>query len=396
MVRMKKVPRFTVIRGTYVVNIPELAIYSNLKHHGFDPELLAARKTAFTDDEVDMPVRRLPTPTLAGPLSRTLSGGYLLGRVSQYRYYHEYLRGFDSAVKDSDILCPVDLGHPTSYQCLRHQPRAKVVVQVWDNIPFNWLDHRPIAQHYNAVLEKADFFIPLTLDADRTLRLQGVKENRRAQVYPGIDTEAFRPPSSKEREDARKKLGVGKDEVAIAFVGRIEFHKGIFTLIESLVETDKRVHLYIFGAGGDRALAETRARKLGVADRVRFCGSVPHKDIQPRVLWAVDALTLPSIPTQAWREQFGQVLIEAMSTGLPVISSLSGAIPEVVENGRSGFLVVPDSPSELTDSMNRLANDRSLRQKMGEEGRARVLKLFDAKVNSALLAKILHRVVEGS
>jgi glycosyltransferase involved in cell wall biosynthesis len=393
---MKKVPRFTVIRGTYVVNIPELAIYSNLKHHGFEPELLAARKTAFTDDEVDMPVRRLSTPVLAGPLSRTLPGGYLLGLVSQYRYYHEYLNGFDRAVKDSDILCPVDLGHPTSFQCLRHQPRAKVVVQVWDNIPFNWLEYRPIARHYDAVLEKADFFIPLTLDADRTLRLQGVANSRRAQVYPGIDTDAFRPPSQEERDKARKRLGVAKDEIAIAFVGRIEFHKGIFTLVEALVEADARVHLYFFGAGKDSGLAETRARRLGVSDRVRFCGSVPHKELTSRVLWASDALALPSIPTPAWREQFGQVLIEAMSTGLPVIGSRCGAIPEVVEDGHCGYIVVPDSPQELTDSMNHLAGDSGLRQKMGQDGRARVLKLFDAKVNSALLARILRPMVDAS
>jgi glycosyltransferase involved in cell wall biosynthesis len=393
---MKKVPRFTVIRGTYVVNIPELEIYSNLKHHGFAPELLAAKKTAFSDDEVDMPVRRLSTPAIAGPLSRTLPGGYLLGLVSQYRYYHEYLRGFDGAVKDSDILCPVDLGHPTSFQCLRHQPRAKVVVQVWDNIPFNWLDYRPIAEHYDAVLEKADFFIPLTLDADRTLKLQGVPSSKRAQVYPGIDTDAFKPPSPKEREDARKRLGAGKDEVSVAFVGRIEFHKGVFTLIEALVEADRRVHLYLFGAGKDRALAETRARRLGVSDRVKFCGTVPHKELSSRVLWASDALALPSIPTPAWREQFGQVLIEAMSTGLPVIGSTCGGIPEVVEDGHSGFVVVPDSPSELTSAMNQLAADPALRKRMGEDGRERVLKLFDAKVNSSHLAKVLRPLVERS
>jgi glycosyltransferase involved in cell wall biosynthesis len=393
---MEKVPRFTVVRGTYAVNLPELGIYSNLKYHGFAPELLAARRTNFTNDEVDMPVRRLPTPALVGPISRTVPGGFLIGLVSPYRYYHEYLRGFDKAAKDSDVLCPVDLGHPTSFQCLRQQPRAKVVVQVFDNIAFNWPHDRPLAQHCNAVLEKADFFIPFTKDADRSLRLEGVGSARRAHVYPGIDTSAFRPPTPEERESARKVLGVGREDVVIALVGRIEFQKGIFTMLEALVDTDPRVRLHVYGQGRDHALAETRAKNLGVSGRVKFCGSVPHNEIQPRVLWGVDALVLPSLPLPIVREQLGQTLIEAMSTGLPVIGSVSGGVPEVVDAGRNGFLVTPDIPQELTDSMNRLAGDAELRRKMGEEGRARVLRLFDAKVNSSRLAEILRSVLGSS
>jgi glycosyltransferase involved in cell wall biosynthesis len=378
-----------------VVNIPELSIYSNLKHNGFSPELLAAKKTAFSDDEVDMPVRRLPTPAIVGPLSRTLPGGVLLSRVSQYRYLDEYLRGFDRAVKESDILCPVDLVHPTSFQCLRHHPRAKVVVQVFDNIPFNWLENRPVAQHCRAVMEQADFFLAFSLIADKALSLQGIASDRRAQVYPGIDTEAFRLASSVEREDARGKLGAGKDDVIIAFVGRVEYHKGIFSLLEAMVDTDVRVRLHVYG-GGRRALAESRAKKLGLSDRVRFFGFVPHKELRSRVLCSADALVLPSLPLPAWREQFGQVLIEAMSVGLPAIGSRSGAIPEVVDNGRTGLLVTPDIPTELADAMNRLAGDKALRQRMGTEGRARVLKLFDAKVNSSRLAEILRRTVASA
>lgn len=389
-------PTVTVIRGTFQANLPELAIYAHLKGHGFRPELLGARHSSYADEEVGMPVRRLPTPRLLGPLSKTVAGGYLLGRVSPYRYYHEFLQGFDTAVAQSDILVPVDLGHPTSYQALLQRPRAKVVVQVWDNIPFNWPKDRPLARHYEAVLQQADLFIPFTRDADRVLSEEGVGPDRRVQVYPGLDRTQFRPPTPEERKTSRAGLGARDDEVVVSFVGRVEAYKGILTLVEALPKSDPKVRLHVFGEGAARASAERRAAELGVEGRIRFWGAVPHRDLLRRVLWGSDALAVPSIPTEQWREQFGQVFIEAMAAGLPVVGSRSGAVPEVIEHGVNGLLVPPDSPDELSSALTRLAQEPEARTTWGMAGQRTVEEKFDDRTNAATLAtvlweRVLHR-----
>jgi glycosyltransferase involved in cell wall biosynthesis len=385
----------TVVRGTHTVDLPELSIYANLAQHGFAPELLAARKTNFEDHEVAMPVRRLATPPISGPVSRTMAGGYVIGRISPYRYMHEYLRGFDKAVAGSDILFPADLGHPTSFQCLKHRPRAKVVVQCWDNIPFNWPEDRPLSKHYRAVLEQADFFFPFSKFADRCLRLEGVGADRRAQVYCGMDLEAFRPPAPAERDAARQAMGARNDEVVVTYVGRVAFHKGIFTILEALPDADRRVRLHVLGSGPGKRAAAARAKNLGVLDRVKFYGWVPHHEIQAKVLWGTDIAVLPSVPTEQWRDQFPEVVMEFMATGLPLVASKTGGIPEEVDDGVTGILCTPDYPMEFTDALNRLAADLPLRQKMGRAARARAETMLDAKKNARELAAILKTRVLG-
>jgi glycosyltransferase involved in cell wall biosynthesis len=390
---IRRTPRVSVVRGTYQINVPELGIYAQLAQHGFAPELIAPRRCALDDHEAGMPVRRLAVPRLAGRISRTLAGGYLLGRVSPYRYFHEYLRGLPQALKQTDVAIPVDLGHPTSHQCLEAEPRPKVVVQVWDNIPFNWPEDRPLARHYEEVLEQADHFLALTDDADRALRLQGVETSRRSRVNIGIDLEEFRPPSVEEARRARQDLGVGPEEVVFAFLGRVEFWKGIFTLLEALGLIQVPLRLLVVGGGAGLSRARWLSRKLRLESRVFFRGPVPHAELQPRVLWGIDGVVIPSIPTPQWREQFGQAFLEAMAVGLPVIGSRTGAVPELVQDGVTGLLVPPDSPEDLRRALEELGSDGDLRRRYGQAGRRWAESRYNVGGQAATLAAILKRKV---
>ncbi len=388
-------PVLTVIRGTYQANLPELAIYAKLAGHGFAPELLGARRTAYRDEEVGMPVRRLATPRFAGRLSRNLVGGYLIGRINPYRYLAEYLRGFDVAVEGSTILAPVDLGHPTSYQAIAHRPRKKVVVQCWDNIPFNWPADRPLASHYTAVLEQADLFLAFSKMADWALVREGVSSQRRFQIYCGLDVRQHRPPREGEWDACRRELGVDAGTVVVTFVGRLFHGKGIFTLLEAWPEVDPQVRLCLVGSGPERGRAETRARQLGIASRVSFLGPVPHGQLQHRVLWGTDLFVMPSLSNPQWREQLPQTVIEAMASGLPVIASASGSIPETVRNGETGVLLPPDLPSVWAEEINGLAADPEKRRRFGAAGRRAVERTHDADRNARDLGEVLWRRVLG-
>lgn len=382
-------PRVMVIRGTYLAHVLELGIFERLARYGFDPHLVGARKTTYRDDEVKMPVHRLRVPAISGPLSKTLAGGYLIGRVSEYRYFHEYLLGFDRAVEGADILCPIDLGHPTSYQCLKHRPKCKVIVQCWENIPFNWPEDRPLARHYRAVLEQADLFLPFTQESDRVLRLEGVEASRRAQVYSGLDLKVFRPPSPAERTAARSALGAGPDEVIASYIARVDFSKGIFTTLEAMVDTDRRVKLHVFGGGKQGAAAQARAHNLGLDGRVKFWGPLKHEEVLARGMWGADMLVVPSIPTEQWREQLGQIHLEGIAAAVPVVATRSGSIPEVVKDGITGLTVAADMAVDVAEAMNRLAADPNLRKRLGSAGRKLAEETFDVEKNAPKLAAIL-------
>jgi glycosyltransferase involved in cell wall biosynthesis len=105
----------------------------------------------------------------------------------------------------------------------------------------------------------------------------------------------------------------------------------------------------------------------------------------------LDALILPSLTTPMWCEQYGRVLTEAMASGLPVIASRSGAIPEVVDV--AGLLVSEASVDDLAEAMGRLEVDRAEWDRLSRLGLARAATAFSPAVGAANLTDFWHRVV---
>src|SRR5262249_6255522 len=107
------------------------------------------------------------------------------------------------------------------------------------------------------------------------------------------------------------------------------------------------------------------AQELGIPERVSFCGFVPNEELPRRIAGA--ALLLH--PTQS--ESFGQVLGEAAALGLPVVTSRVGAVPEVVEHGRTGLLCRADDVEDFAQALSELAGSAELRARLGTQARAR-------------------------
>ena len=139
----------------------------------------------------------------------------------------------------------------------------------------------------------------------------------------GVDVERFAP-----RLTARS-----PGPFQLGYVGRLEKHKGVALLLGALAALDN-VHLGIYGDGPERQALEARASQLGLGERVRFYGFAPHAEL-PDVYRRFDALAMPSQRTTRWVEQFGRVAVEAMASGVPVLASADGALPEVVGDGES-------------------------------------------------------------
>jgi glycosyltransferase involved in cell wall biosynthesis len=118
---------------------------------------------------------------------------------------------------------------------------------------------------------------------------------------------------------------------------------------------------------------EERAVAGGIAGRLRIASAVPSMEV-PATLRSFDLLVLPSRTTPNWKEQFGRVLVEAMSCGVPVVATRSGEIPHVV--GDAGVLVPEGDSTALRDAIARIASDAALRDDLRQRGRAHVLSRY--------------------
>jgi glycosyltransferase involved in cell wall biosynthesis/GT2 family glycosyltransferase len=153
----------------------------------------------------------------------------------------------------------------------------------------------------------------------------------------GVDVELFEPA---QREAPADKKVVG-------YVGRLETHKGVDVLLRAVAARDDW-NLDIVGDGPQRAALERLAADLGIADRVRFLGFSSGHALAARYR-DMDVLAVPSLPTPNWLEQFCRVAVEAMASGVPIVASRSGAIPDVVAD--AGILVTPGDSDALASAL---------------------------------------------
>ncbi len=157
-------------------------------------------------------------------------------------------------------------------------------------------------------------------------------------------------------------------------VARLDFHKGIDTVIRALPAIRAAfpaVRYAVAGIGNRRSALEGLVRELGLGDAVRLLGFVPDDDL-PALYNAADLFVLASRRYDLLVEGFGIAIVEASASGLPVIASRSGGIPEAVREGETGFLVDPDDPAAVAATAIRLLGDDALRRRMGAAGRAAV------------------------
>lgn len=214
---------------------------------------------------------------------------------------------------------------------------------------------------------------------ERAIQL-GVNPSIIQVVHNGIDVDHF-APNARLRSDWRREQGVEDHEVVISSVNRLAPEKDVATVIQAFVQLLARgvpARLFVAGEGTLREELQALGRHLGVASRVQWLGHL--NDTLP-LYQGSDIFTLASLG-----EAFGFVLAEAMACGVPCVGSESGGIGEVIQDGCTGLLATPRNPSSFADAYERLARDRDLRHKMGQESVVRARHLFsvDRAVNETL------------
>jgi glycosyltransferase involved in cell wall biosynthesis len=179
----------------------------------------------------------------------------------------------------------------------------------------------------------------------------------------------------------------------IGFLGRLTSEKGVHTLIHAfaqILSSESDLQLLIVGSGKEESNLKQLVQSLEVTENVLFTGSVDHYRAMELVK-TLSVLVLPSLDIPTWREQFGHVLIEAMSFGIPVVGSDAGAIPWVIKDG--GLVFEQGNVDNLAHKLRLLLHDMALRN----ECIVRAKKLIDEEYSHEAVARkigaFLHEVV---
>lgn len=209
----------------------------------------------------------------------------------------------------------------------------------------------------------------------------------KCRVVPlGIEVDRFQEtPEIRQAANALREQYPGP---LIAFVGRLRYYKGLHFLIRAMGGVDAT--LLAVGGGSDLEQLRAEAAALGVAKRCRFLGDLPEPEMTA-VLHAADLFCLPS---HLRSEALGLSQIEAMASGLPVVSCrIPSGVPFVNQDGLTGLTVEPESPEALARALNKLLGDEPLRRRMGEAARLRASTVFSAARMCDNLMQVYRQVL---
>jgi glycosyltransferase involved in cell wall biosynthesis len=239
--------------------------------------------------------------------------------------------------------------------CNWFAPQIPVVMQTNQNIlhdypfPFNWLERRAFRRVAAAYA--------CSETVCEVLRAKGF--DKPAPIIPfGVNTEAFRPrPARSERSDR---------PLTIGYVGRMLPGKGLNVLADALEELRGVAwQLLVVGDGPERAEFERRLTASNLLARTRFTGAI-NFSLVPELFQELDLLVIPTETTKRIREQFGRVIVEAMASGVPVIGSTCGAIPEVI--GNAGTVFPEGDAVGLARALRQMLSDQGLRERLAVAG----------------------------
>jgi glycosyltransferase involved in cell wall biosynthesis len=206
---------------------------------------------------------------------------------------------------------------------------------------------------------------------------------RRLTVVPvGVDHDVFRP-----YEDVVKKPG----RLMVTSSSDVPM-KGLVPLLEALAKlrAERDIELVVIGRPRPEGRVATTMERLGLSDVVTTISGVSDEDLA-RLYGEAEVAIVPSL-----YEGFSLPAIEAMSCAVPVVATTGGALPEVVgTSGETGLLVEPNNPDALVVAIRTLLDDAALRERLGAQGRERVMRRFTWEVTARGTAACYHAVLSG-
>ena len=211
-------------------------------------------------------------------------------------------------------------------------------------------------------------------------------------IYNGIDTTTYSPTPENSSKGTwlRDKWGVTKSEFLLGIVSRVarlnmKGHMDLLDILKNYEET-RNWKLVIIGKGKYLPILKYRAWKYGIYDRIIFAG---HHTDMPAALSAIDVMAFPSK-----LETFGLAAAEAMAMEKPVVTYAVGGLPEVIDNGSTGFLVEKNNIKAFYEALCQICNNTDLKKKFSLNSRQKVIEAFSYQPTTDRISKLYNTIVQ--
>ena len=260
---------------------------------------------------------------------------------------------------------------------------ARTLFFSWQNLlrHYPW----PFSRLERQVLCRSTAGIVGNHEAVSVWRAKGFQGPLRVIPQFGVDPELFKPAPLNNAADGARPFVVG-------YAGRLVREKGVDLLLRAAAQLPEDVHVRLVGAGPEQPALQRLGERLGLGQRLSIVPLVPSTEM-PRALAGFGCLVLPSRSRPNWKEQFGRVLIEAMSSEVPVIGSDSGEIPHVI--GPAGLVFPEGDVAALAAAIERLYADEAERRRLASAGRQRALELYTQRRVAAQHVAVYRQMLAG-
>jgi glycosyltransferase involved in cell wall biosynthesis len=243
--------------------------------------------------------------------------------------------------------------------------------------------HRSAGTHINAVCRQS-YFHALGL---------GVDPAQLSCIPNGVDVQRFRPRTDAEATDAadlRCALALEGDAPLVGFVGRLSVEKGPEVFVRTALHLHRhfpRAHFVLIGEGPQRASLQALAERHGLQHCVHFAGL---RADMPACYRELDLVVGSS-----WSEALPLALMEALASGVPVVATRVGGVPELIAHGLTGFLATPGDHEGLSTHMATLLADPALRRRMGAAARDWAVQRLQLDQSVRRTGELLERLAQG-
>lgn len=272
------------------------------------------------------------------------------------------------------LVCTVHSTWKGESEAIRGEPYSRLNANEKFLVSFNWF----LRFFEEGILNRASKIIAVSHFTKWELtKYYNIPEKKIQVIHNGVDIRKFKPAHNKTKIKAE--LGFKPDDITIVSVGRLYARKGLFTLIESMPAITKRfpkAKFVISGKGQSDEMNKllAHADKLGVKNNIVFTGYYPDKKL-PKLYQIADVFAFST-----FYEHHPFAVLEALSTGLPVVTTTVGGIPETIDNGRNGFLVEPFNERQFADRILYLLEHPQEAFNMGLLARKTVEDRFDWRI----------------
>jgi glycosyltransferase involved in cell wall biosynthesis len=306
-------------------------------------------------------------------------------RVGEFDY--TYLRGFSLAgtritpslltrlfCGDFDVVLKCINGRfalPAAYLAARLRRRPFVLwTGIWSAL--NTRFHKAAAFLTNYIYRHADAVVVYGEHVKRFLVSAGVDPDRVFVAAHAVDNPVYaQKVSYEEVTTMRERLEIPTGDVVVLYLGRLETVKGLAYLLDAFAAIrHNRACLVLAGTGSAKEVLATRARDLGISDRVRFAGYAPIESA-PTYYAMAEVAVLPSITVSTGKELWGLVVNEAFNQGVPVVATdaVGAAAGGLIEDGVNGFIVPERDSAALGSAIARILGDVDLRARLSQSAR---------------------------